>query len=46
MLKTFYNSSISFYNKNLITKKSVALIYHVTLIEITNNFKNRLKKTY
>ena len=46
ILKILYNLSISFCDENLITKKSVALIYHITLIEIANNFKNRLKKTY
>ena len=46
MLKTFYDLLISFCDKNLVTKKSVVLIYYITLIEIINNFKGRFKKAY
>ena len=46
VLKAFYESSIDLCDENLITKKSTFLTCHIILIEMTDDFKNKLKKIY
>ena len=46
VLKFFYESFIELCNDDLITKKSIEYTYHIILIEITNNFKQKLQKIY
>ena len=46
ILKVFYESFIQLCVDDEITKKFHALIYHITLIKLTNDFKKKLKKIY
>ena len=46
VLKTLYESSIDLCDEDLITKESAFLTCHIILIEMINDFKNRLKKIY
>ena len=46
VLKTLYESSIDLCDDDLITKESAFLTCHIILIEMTDDFKNKLKKIY
>ena len=46
VFETLYDSLIDLCNDDLITKESTFLTYHITLIEIANDFKNKIKKVY
>ena len=46
VLKTLYESFIQLCVDDEVTKKFHALIYHIILIKLTNNFKKKLKKIY
>ena len=46
VLKAFYESSIELCDDDLITKESAFLTCHIILIEMTDDFKNKLKKIY
>ena len=46
VFETLYDSLIDLCDDDLITKESAFLTCYITLIEITNDFKNKLKKVY
>ena len=46
VLKILYESFIELCDDDLITKKSIEYTYHIILIEITNDFKQKLQKIY
>ena len=46
VLKAFYESFVKLCNKNKVTQRPEILTYHIILIKITNDFKNRLQKAY
>lgn len=45
MLKSLYESIIEVEHKNIIPSKEI-LVYHIILIEMSDNFKRRLIKVY
>ncbi len=45
VLKSLYESIIEVEHKNIIPSKEI-LVYHIILIEMSDNFKRRLIKVY